>query len=83
MCLQVSYKEKYEEFFFCILEATEERSPIRSWIRIRSVSQRYGPADPAPYQNVTNPQHCRKTFIPFFTAVLLYDLTGMPKFCPE
>jgi hypothetical protein len=24
----------------------------------RSVSQKYGSADPDPYQNVTDPQHC-------------------------
>jgi hypothetical protein len=23
-----------------------------------SVSQRYGPTDPDPYQNVTDPEHC-------------------------
>jgi hypothetical protein len=71
MCLQVSYKKKYEEknTFICILEVTEERSRIRSWIRIRSVSQRYRSADPEPHQNVTNPQHCRKYFYTFCHCV--------------
>jgi hypothetical protein len=37
MYLQISYKEKIKklEFFFCIVKVTEERSRIRSWIRIR------------------------------------------------
>ncbi len=36
MCLQVSYKKKtWINFFFGILKVLEERSRIRSWIRIR------------------------------------------------
>jgi hypothetical protein len=33
MCLRISYKKKYENNFFCILEVAEERSRIRSRIR--------------------------------------------------
>jgi hypothetical protein len=29
----------------------------------RSVSQRYGSANPDPYQNVTDPQHCKQETI--------------------
>jgi hypothetical protein len=36
MCLRVSCKQKSMKFFFCILKVTEERSLIRSWIRIHS-----------------------------------------------
>ncbi len=36
MCLWASCKKKYEKIiFFCILKISEERSRIRSWIRIR------------------------------------------------
>jgi hypothetical protein len=42
--------------YFCILKVIEERSRIRGWIRI--IGQSYGPADPDPHQNVTDPQHC-------------------------
>jgi hypothetical protein len=34
MCLRVSYQKKYEEKKICVLKVTEERSRIRSWIRI-------------------------------------------------
>ncbi len=46
--------------FFYILNVTEERSQLRSWIPAGSISQRYGSGDPDPYQNVTDPQHCRQ-----------------------
>jgi hypothetical protein len=50
MCLEVSYKKKYEKMKK-MKKVTEERS------RIRIQSQRYGSADldPDPYQNVTDP----------------------------
>jgi hypothetical protein len=35
ICLFESYKENMEKKFFCILKIKEERSRIRSWIRIR------------------------------------------------
>jgi hypothetical protein len=35
MCLWASYKKNMKKCFFCILKINEERSPIRSWIRIR------------------------------------------------
>jgi hypothetical protein len=37
MCLLASYKKKNMKkiIFFCILKINEERSRIRSWIRIR------------------------------------------------
>ena len=55
MYLRVSYKKKYEKcVFFFILKVTVERSRIR--IR-RSVSRRYGSADPDPHQHITDPQH--------------------------
>ncbi len=40
------------KFLVAILKVTDENS------RIRILSQRYGSADPDPYQNVTDPQHC-------------------------
>jgi hypothetical protein len=44
-----------------ILKVTDENSRIRSRIRSHgSVSQRYEYAEPDPYQNVTEPQHCFK-----------------------
>jgi hypothetical protein len=57
-CGQV-IRKKYEEknFFLCILTINEDRSRIRSWIRI-PISQKYGPKDPDPHKNVTDPQHC-------------------------
>jgi hypothetical protein len=38
MCLRVSYEKK--KIFFCILKVTEERSWIRSWIRIHQLEVR-------------------------------------------
>ncbi len=43
--------------FFAILKVTDENNRIRI---PGSLSQRYGSADPDPYQNVMDPQHCRK-----------------------
>ncbi len=74
MCLWICYKnEKYEEnFFFCILEVTVERSRIR--IRIHLSEERYGSGDPDPYphknvtdphQNFTDPQHWLELIAPF------------------
>jgi hypothetical protein len=42
LCLWLSYEKKYGEknFFFCFLKVTEERSRIRSWIRIRAKKSR-------------------------------------------
>jgi hypothetical protein len=62
MCLQVSYKKKYEEEkiinFFCILKVTEERSPDPEMGRNPDPFVRgTGSADPDPHQTVTNPQH--------------------------
>ena len=61
MCLWVSYKKEVgKKIFFCILKVTEERSRIRSWIRSRIHTSRYGlgDPDPDPHQNATDPQHC-------------------------
>jgi hypothetical protein len=52
MCLRESYKK--EKNLFCYLKVTEERSRIR----IGSISQRYGSADPDSHQNLKDPQHC-------------------------
>jgi hypothetical protein len=41
-------------FFVGDLEVTDEKSRI--WIRIVSVSQKNGSADPDPYQKVTDPE---------------------------
>jgi hypothetical protein len=53
LCLRVSYckRKKYEKKFI-LLQFTEERSRIRSWIRMQSrfLSQRYGSTDPDPLQ---------------------------------
>jgi hypothetical protein len=72
MCLRVSYKKKSLKFFFASLkslkkgvgsvsQSTDPRIRIsQSEVRIRgsrSVSQRYGSADPDPHQNFTDPQH--------------------------
>ncbi len=43
-----------------IFKVTDENSRIRIRIESGSVSQMYGSADPDPYQNVTEPQHCFK-----------------------
>ncbi len=48
-------KTNLEIFFIGILKVTDEKSRIRSLIR-----QRYGTADPDPYQNVTDMEHCLK-----------------------
>jgi hypothetical protein len=37
---------------------------------VRSVSQRYGSADPDPRQNVTDPQHCLKPVLRIRDPVL-------------
>jgi hypothetical protein len=57
MCLRVNYKKKIcKNNFFGIHNATEERSRILSWIRIRLSDVRSSDTD--PHQNVTDPQHC-------------------------
>jgi hypothetical protein len=58
MCLKKSNKQKKKNLlFFGVLTVTEEKEqdPDPSG----SVSQMYGYADPDPYQNVTDPEHCK------------------------
>jgi len=58
---KVKVKNILKFFLVGILKVTDEKSRIRSWIRIcTSVVLMYGSTDPdpAPYQNVTDPQHC-------------------------
>jgi hypothetical protein len=51
--MQTNFKKKN---LFCLhLEPVTKKSRIR--IRMRTVGQRYGLADPDPYQNVTDPRH--------------------------
>ncbi len=54
MCLRVSYKKKYE--YFLSLKSLKKGVGSGS----RSVSQRYGSAEPDPHQNVVDPQHYYK-----------------------
>jgi hypothetical protein len=59
MCLRVSYKKKYEENKkFCILKITEERSRIRSWIRILSRIPNTGDTHTVYHDSNANPQPC-------------------------
>jgi hypothetical protein len=52
MCLQLSYKEKYEKNnFFASLKS------LKKGVGSGSVSQRGGSPDPDPHQIVTDPQH--------------------------
>jgi hypothetical protein len=60
-CTLKSNKNKKTWILFCWhLECPEEKRRIRSRIRIPIVNQWYESADPDPYQNVTDPQHCWK-----------------------
>jgi hypothetical protein len=56
MCLQVSYEKKYEEKFFFLASLMSLKKGVGSGSK--SISQRYGSADPDPNRNVTDPQHC-------------------------
>jgi hypothetical protein len=49
---QVNKQKKLKLFLVAILKVTDEIAGSGS------VSQRYGSADPYPYQNATDPQHC-------------------------
>ena len=69
-CLMASYKKKYENnIIFCILKTNEERSRIRSWIRIQIHWSEV--RIPDPHQKVTDPQHwLKKTMGPY---ILLFN----------
>jgi hypothetical protein len=43
--------------FVGVLKVTDEKSRIQNGSGFGSNSQRYGSADPDPYQHVTDPEH--------------------------
>jgi hypothetical protein len=55
--LPVSNKQNLEKNFVDILKANEEKSRIRSRIKIRIRNPFYGSKDPDPSQNVTEAEH--------------------------
>jgi hypothetical protein len=55
MCLPVSYKKK--KFFSTSLKSQKKG------VGSRSISQRYGSANPDPHQNVTDPQHWKQVSV--------------------
>ncbi len=58
-------QKKLEKIIFIVILKVNGK---RSRIRVRIRSQRYGSADPEPYQNVTDPEHCIKAS--YFSAKL-------------
>jgi hypothetical protein len=58
-CQKVISKKLREKnnFFVDVLKVTDEIA------RSGSISQRYGSADPDPYQNFMDPQHCFENLV--------------------
>jgi hypothetical protein len=49
---------KKKKYFFASIKS--KKKGVGSGVGSGSISQRYGPGDPDPHQNVTDPQHCFK-----------------------
>ncbi len=61
----------YEKIFFASLKSPKTGAGSGVGSGAGSINQRYGSADPDPYQNVMDPQHCQKDKIVIYFFIVL------------
>jgi hypothetical protein len=62
MCLWARYIKNMvrKTIFFAFLKSKKKRVGSGDGSGSGTISQRYGPGDPDPHRNITDPQHCFK-----------------------